>query len=550
MTLFSRFLFVFLLLATTQASAATLTSSVNRSTLAANESLELTLVYKGGNTNQSIEFSTLDSQFERVSAPRHQQSFQWINGESESSQVWQITLHPKSTGTLTIPAFELAGVRSQPIAVTVKAAATKPDQQNPVFLEAEADKESLYVQEQLLVTYRLYHEVPLANITPGWGDIDNAEILQLGQEEYQATLGGRQYEVIEWRFALFPNASGTLEVPPFRINAYSPSGIRFRSGRRFNQFSKSLELPVKPKPANGGSHWLPASNVELTEQAIDANREWRVGEPLTRKITLTGMGTTSTFLPPVSIPDDTKLRSYPDQPKLEQAAAGNGVIASRTESIALVPTEPGIITLPAVEVQWWDTNSNRLKTARLAEKTLQVLPAETPNYTPPTTVQTNTVEVATEETPHWGIWISVAINLLMAIAIVLLLVFYRRNHIEPTSEPQTSATSSAGNEKELFANVRRHSKAGDTLATRNSIIAWANAYWPQQASMTLDKLGRLVNDSELHQKLNALDQQLYGPTATEVDLPWIATQLKRFRAHGGGAHKPSNGDNLMPLYPQ
>ncbi|MCV6605098.1 MAG: BatD family protein [Porticoccaceae bacterium] len=536
------------LFAATLASAANLTSSVDRTTLRANETLELTVTYEGDALFADVDFSVLDNQFERVSAPSRQQSYSLINGRSESSLSWSIALHPKNTGTLTIPEFEIDGVRSAPLTITVKPAASGPGQDSPVFLDVEADKQSLYVQEQLLLTYRLYHQVSLANINPGWGNIDNAEVLQLGENQYQTTLNGRSYEVREWKFALFPTASGTLNIPAFRINAYSPSGIRFRSGRRFNQFSDTLSLTVKPKPANGGSHWLPARNIELQEQAIDPNKEWRVGEPLTRRITLTGVGTTSTLLPEINLPLGSGLRSYPDQPQLDQTAAGNGVVASRTESIALVPGEAGIVTLPPVEVQWWDTSENTLKTARLPERTLQVLPAETTAYTPPPTQSETTPAELPPQQPDWWLRLSVALNIALLILLVVLLLQRRK---QPQADIEQKFQESAySNEKELFTVLRRHAKAGEIQQTRKAVLQWAQCYWPKQSAITLDKLGRLVGDPELTQQFDALDQVLYGATTPQLDLQWIATQLKRFRAHGGNASKSKNKRELQPLYPQ
>ncbi|MDM3871087.1 BatD family protein [Porticoccus sp. W117] len=532
-----------------QSAAATLTSSVDRTTLSANETLQLTVIYQGDTPSSEPDFAVLDSNFERISAPSRQQNYSWINGKSESSLTWTISLHPKSSGTLTIPAFQVDGASSRPISVNVRPAATKPGEQNPVFLDVEADKDSLYVQEQLLLTYRLYHEVPLANIKPGWGDIANSEVLQLGHSEYRATLDGRNYEVVEWKFAVFPSASGTLDIPAFRINAYSPSSIRFRNGRRFSQFSKPLSLAVKPQPANSGRHWLPARKVELKEQAIDPNKEWRVGEPLTRKITLTGMGTTSALLPEIPLPASSDFRSYPDQPQLEQAAGSDTVVASRTESVALVPNQPGIVTLPAVELQWWNTQSQQLETARLPERTLQVLPAETTAYTP-TAVQPQIAPAApVEQQSGWLLKLSVATNIALAIIAVVLLLQLRRRKSLPTAENKPEEKQQLGDEKELFTIVRRHAKAGDIKQTREAILQWAQCYWPNQSAITLDKLGQLSGDPELPKQLVALDQSLYGAVKTEVDLQWIATQLKRFRAHGGTANSGKEKNGLQPLYP-
>ena len=87
----------------------------------------------------------------------------------------------------------------------------------------ELDKESLYVQEQLQVTYRLYTAVDLNNPDSRWQNIDGAEVLTIKPITYQKQIDGRRFDVLEWRYILFPNTSGTLEIPPFRFTGYQPS---------------------------------------------------------------------------------------------------------------------------------------------------------------------------------------------------------------------------------------------------------------------------------------------------------------------------------------
>lgn len=68
-------------------------------------------------------------------------------------------------------------------------------------------------------------------------------------------------------------------------------------------------------------------------------------------------GLSSAQLPPLPIQDSTGLRRYPDQPQQRNEVNDKGLIGSREESEALVPSQSGRITLPEVQVLWWNTGA-------------------------------------------------------------------------------------------------------------------------------------------------------------------------------------------------
>ncbi|MFP3520145.1 BatD family protein, partial [Pseudomonas sp. SIMBA_077] len=71
-------------------------------------------------------------------------------GDNHASTRWIVTLLPRHTGTLEIAPLQLGSLQSQPLSLQVN---TSPAQdQNarlePVFIEAELDQPSVYVQAQ------------------------------------------------------------------------------------------------------------------------------------------------------------------------------------------------------------------------------------------------------------------------------------------------------------------------------------------------------------------------------------------------------------------
>ena len=548
-----KYLFAFaLFVSTTLAAAATLTSQVDRTTISTNETLELTVNYNGEASSSDLDFSALEKYFELLSSPRFYSQRSWMNGQVEYAQTWTVTLLPKSEGKIAIPPFELGGNTSNSIDITVNKAAydSASNSDKPVFIEMEMDKASLYVQEQLQITYRLYTSIGLSSAEESFADIENTERLAIKPITYQKQLNGRNFEVAEWRYVVFPTASGTMDIPAFRVSAYSPRSRQYPSGKRFNLFSKTARIEVKPQPANVNGYWLPAVDVKLEEQPIDVNASWRVGEPLTRTITTTATGTSATHLPEIVIPESERYRIYPDQPEFNQTASEDGVVATRSESVAIVPTEPGILTLPPVRLQWWDTRENTLKTAQLPEVTLEVLPASQQSYTPEPVARTRPATIA--EPGNNGLFtLSLAANAVLIIIVAILLLRRHKNPATTHSKTDINTHTIQGTapEKERFAQVRKAAREGDHKQLRESLLRWAVSYWPNQSVTTLDKIGQLVGDTTLRNQLNALDQLLYGREEKDVDGSWIAAQLKRYRANGGSRATNTVKGDLKNLYP-
>jgi hypothetical protein len=79
-----------------------------------------------------LDFAVLENDF-RVSGPSVSQSMQIINGQSSQSTTWQLSLFPRRTGTLTIPAFKVGALSSSAIAIEVQPASQSSGQGTELF---------------------------------------------------------------------------------------------------------------------------------------------------------------------------------------------------------------------------------------------------------------------------------------------------------------------------------------------------------------------------------------------------------------------------------
>ena len=538
--------------------ADTLTATVDRNQLSRGETVELQVRFDGQTTSDP-DFSSLERDFEILG--QHQQNqFSIMNGSTQSYTQWTLQLLPKQTGRVLIPALQFKGVQSEPITLQIERRTAANTDLEPVFIETEVDKSSVYVQEQLLLTLRLNTSVPLQGLSSEELMVKNASLLKVSENQYQKRDNGVVHQVVELKYALFPDASGDLVIPPVRFTAAIPdrrdpfSGSLFGSrGKPLFLFSEEQHIEVKPRPANYGSgDWLPAKGLSLSERWSRPLNELVAGEPVTRTINLTAQGLMDSQLPPLTIDSGEGFKVYPDQPQLENSPNGNGVIGSRVESVAIVPSRDGTITLPPIKVRWWDTTSQQVRETVLEGRSLEVKPAAgatatpdpTPALEPSATITSAPIATADTSRTSLLVWVLIAFNLLLVIAVVVLFQLWR-NSRDRVADPQ-----STGNDEEestLFKALTHRAREGDLRRFREALLLWAGAFW-QKPLLTLKDISSAAGNNEFSCALNTLDRALYSPELSgNVDLNTICQQVKQLRKQQR-SEKPAKGKTLAPLY--
>ncbi|HST28715.1 MAG TPA: BatD family protein, partial [Rudaea sp.] len=345
----------------TVAQAAGVRAWLDRSQMQLGETVTLNVQVEGDARAQEPDFGALAGDF-GMTGTQSSTSVNIVNGKTSSSVLWAVGLSPKRAGTFTIPALHVAGQTTQPLTLVVSApsaSATQPG--GDVFVEAQADPSSPYVQQQVLLTVKLYFAVNLVDGNLEDPQVKGAVVRKLGQDSrYGAQVGNRSYNVVERHYALTPENNGVLTVPPvlFRGHAMdgSGSGFFFNQGRAIGTQSPAITLNVRPRPAASGSDtWLPARSMSLTATGIDASTHAQVGEPLTLTLRLEAQGLGFEQLPKLELPKIAGADIYPDKPVTQDKDDGQWLYGVRERKFAIVPNRSGPLTLPPISVAWWDT---------------------------------------------------------------------------------------------------------------------------------------------------------------------------------------------------
>ncbi len=197
-----------LLMAVTAQGAVTARLDANQ--VGAGESVRLTLQYEG-QTRDQPDLTPLQQDFDIVSTSRSN-NMQIINGTVSSHTETQVVLSPKHAGQISMPQITWAGERSNPLTLTVSAtAAAQPDS---VFLETIVDQKQPYVQAAVNVTVRVYSGEQLLQASLDFAGNGDVLVQQVGADRNRTLdKNGRQYEVVERHYVLFPQKSGELKIP-------------------------------------------------------------------------------------------------------------------------------------------------------------------------------------------------------------------------------------------------------------------------------------------------------------------------------------------------
>lgn len=535
-----------LLLCTATAQAAELTASVDRSRLNSGETVELTLETSDVTQFGKPDLTALEALFE-VRGTRQVNQLNTLNGDNRATTRWIITLLPKENGSVVIPPLQLGDTQSQPITVQVVESDTRENKNSldPVFIEASLDQSSVYVQAQAILTLRIYHSVSLyddSSLTPL--QIADARIEQLGDTRtYEKDLNGVRHGVIEMRYAIYPQHSGLLTIAPQTFSAtlvdtqpsQDANAQGPKPGKLMRVSSAEIPLTVKPKPLTYpvDAPWLPARSLSLSESWNPEPEHTQVGDSLTRSLTLKVEGLAASQLPALPATDVNGLRRYPDQPVLSNQSSDRGLIGSREEREALVPSRSGAIDLPTVDVVWWNTFEDHLEHSSLPARTLQV--ANNPSLqvdTPAGTLQVSAVD-------NDVLWWWKLSTLILACTTLLGFGLWWRARWQPAVH---RAAQTGPSPRTLMDDIKRASQANDPQATRQALDAWAR----QQPETLADMAARFV---PLSDALDGLNGALYSETGQH----WQGEDLWRAIRTIPAAERvqdPVGDSGLPPLYPK
>ncbi|QUX91452.1 hypothetical protein CYL31_08490 [Marinomonas sp. A3A] len=572
--------------------AASVTATLNKNVATENEVVQLTLRADFSDTGNGPDLSPLERDFDILGKSQNSQ-FSFNLGTSTALNFWVVTLMPKSVGTFEIPPIKIGDHESQPIRLTIKSSPQLLDSNGnpPVMLKTEVSEIEPYLQQEVILSVKLYTSVALQNANrsvPSHPDLV-IERLTDDQMNYQ-TVNGTQYQVITRDYLAFPQRSGLLTIPPQSIQAM----INTSTGRRMIKVqSEPLNLQVTPIPASyTGDAWLPSSKVTVSTTLDKSNDAPRIGDTLIWTINISAKGALPEQIPTLDFNSTRNYKLYPKPPKFDNQKTADGVTGSQSITVEVVPTEQGTLTLPDINITYWNTETRAISTASASTQAIEIaplpntssktndattkkqtinepLPAQTRSVAPISlakkpvekevqsnqTTQENGLDLKVLQTNDGFSLRHYLIAGLLILAIVMLsiwtIIWLKRKKSQPEVNYQVPtlqefAPLSTTDEQSAYRALIECCQQNNLPSLRPSLLEWARHRWGDNEIRSVDDIKRLTS-VHVTQLLMEAELMLYSNNpAHEWQGQPLADALDEYTS---GQAKPSQASQLKTLYP-
>ncbi len=595
--------------------AANLTVHLNPNPAMQDQTVQLVLETNGSvNLTGTPDLSPLTKDFMILSQAQSNQ-ISIFNGKTQAQTQWVITLMPKHGGKITIPAIHVGKLASKPITLSVKASQSSKQLSNNninsknsqgktsknIYLDASISSKNPYVQSALLYIVKIYFSVNIADANLTDPQVNNADIKPLNNNQhYQTTIKGKTYHVFTRSYLITPEKSGELIIksPILTGEAYLKDSTTsmnpfFTVGSQaITKSAPKITINVKPKPANfNGTWWLPAKNISLSQKWSQGNTQLKIGEPITRTITITAIGLTAGQLPELKLDKVNNANVYRDAPQLKTRIQGNQIVGQRIEKFVYIPTKSGRLNFANIQLPWWNINKHAVAYATLSAKTFDILPATSVqpnmqsnsklNNSSPQKSQANDLNIQAQSNHQsnqvnktgrllslsqskisaW-FWVALILFLLWLATILIWRKPWRRN--KNPGQGNNLAADKAG----IFYQQQSLRTARDAViqaaednvpnATRDALLIWAQLAFQDKEIKTLNNISRhlsglVIDDANFEKFRDALadlDSHLYSKQKQSWHGNDFAELFKNFSKtkHNVKKAKHDDSDSLPSLY--
>ncbi|MGL4691549.1 MAG: BatD family protein, partial [Stenotrophomonas maltophilia] len=280
------------------------------------------------------------------------------------------------------------------------------------------------------------------------------------------------------------------------------------------------------------------------------------GEAATIVVEAVAEGATKAQFPELPVPDvGPGAQVFAEPPQFDETFNGSTPQLKATRRFAIVPRQPGSLTVPGLRMAWWDVAAGQPRNASLPDLQLDIAAGVGGNAAPPLPVDTTSAlpgEPAAASTDlqlapaqgaprPWG-WIALSAGL--AVLWLLTLVWGWRRRGRPVLARSAPGVVPAASTASAYtrADLRRAMDAGGI----DEIIAVLAGMGGVQ---TLEQVLERLDDAQQRAALVQMQQVRWGGQGGDVGQ---ARQELRRAFHDGPHWRPpaaTQNNGLAPLYP-
>lgn len=260
-----------------------------------------------------------------------------------------------------------------------------------LFITVTANKNNVYEQEPILLTYRVYARVNLTQLAGKMPDLKGfmtKEVTLPQQKSFSiASYNGQNYYTTVWsQYVMFPQQTGKLIIPSIRFDGIvefqnpdiDPIDAFFNGNSGSFQRKKSIIAPpltinVRPLPSKPTN--FSGAVGQFTIQSFLKTPHPRENETIDLQLVIKGTGNVELIkAPDVRFPRD--FETYDPKQTSDSKLTTHGMNGSMVIDYIAVPHHKGRYTIPSIDFVYFDTSIGTYRTLRTAPMTIDVAKGE------------------------------------------------------------------------------------------------------------------------------------------------------------------------------
>jgi hypothetical protein len=275
-----------------------------------------------------------------------------------------------------------------------------------------------------------------------------------------------------------------------------------------------VNVSVLPVPENYNGIWLPTPSLKASQTWTLDNGEsttsnsvtMQTGDALTRTLSVTAQGVSAEQMPELNIRNPNAFRVYPEKPSFTDN--GDGSVTMTLKQV-LIAKSPQVVTLPSVDIQWWDTNSKQAATTKLSGLEVEIVANEDNAAVLPTSSTPPPTKIVVQDSGIWP-WLSALFAILWLVFMGLWMKEKRRSALPKLKTNDKAQTS----KNKLIQAVQ----AGDAIAAHAQLEKWCKE---ERFSTT--------SVSAIKQELEAMSASTMGHQSIEWDKRHLLKLIESMR---------------------
>ncbi len=511
------------------------TASIDRSQMTLNDSLTFQIVDDNADADNP-NFSALNQDFNILSTSTNAE-IQVNNGKTTQRKVWTLILSPKHSGSLILPALKLGASSTEPLTLLVSDAASQnPSTAAPsaesIFMQTSFTPSSIYEGQAGLYTVKIFYKTAVREPTLSLPEMNDVKLIHVGKDvNHDERFQDQAYQVLEQHYAFIAQKDGVFDLKSpvlqgFKLNL-NASEQASNPWQAFQISAPSLSVKVNTIPGMAkSSWWLPSTQISLNDSWSEHPPQFKAGVPITRTLTLKAQNLTAEQLPAIGPTQNSGFQLYPDKPILETNSNGFQLEASRVEKIAYLPNAQGQVTIPGIQIDWWNTDSNSPEQISLPEYSFTVAKGngstmiEAPTHLQPLALQNNQSDLINQEPISWRQNPFFILSIILAATwIGTLYLWLRKKPVYKTQRP-AAQDEEVHSLRKLRADLKLACSQNNAIDAKMSLLAMGKILWPYE---TLLSVGDLTEHFKLDRSkvlLHELESVLYKESSE-----WHGTEL-------------------------